>query len=63
VKILVLSNLYPPDFIGGYELACEQAVDALIARGHEVRVLTSVARRLVPTAPHVKRILVVSYAT
>jgi glycosyltransferase involved in cell wall biosynthesis len=55
VKILVLSNLYPPDFIGGYELACEQAVDALIARGHEVRVLTSVARRLVPPAPHVKR--------
>jgi glycosyltransferase involved in cell wall biosynthesis len=56
VKILVLSNLYPPDFIGGYELACEHAVDALIARGHEVRVLTSVARRLVPPVPHVNRV-------
>src|SRR5207237_4333070 len=29
VKILVLSNLYPPDVIGGYELVCAQVVDAL----------------------------------
>ena len=40
MKILVLSNLYPPDFHGGYELGCEQAVNALPARGHEVRVVT-----------------------
>ena len=40
MKILVLSNLYPPDIIGGYELGCQQVVDALRARGHDVRVLT-----------------------
>ncbi|HMD61644.1 MAG TPA: glycosyltransferase [Opitutaceae bacterium] len=55
MKILVLSNLYPPDVIGGYELACAHAVDGLRSRGHEVRVLTSTPRRPVPPAPHVAR--------
>ena len=41
MRILVLSNFYPPHFIGGYELACRDMVHALTARGHEVRVLTS----------------------
>lgn len=41
MRILVISNLYPPHFIGGYELACENIVEALILRGHDVRVLTS----------------------
>jgi glycosyltransferase involved in cell wall biosynthesis len=45
VKILVLTNLYPPDFLGGYELGCRQAVDALRAAGHDVRVLTAAPRR------------------
>ena len=31
MTILVLSNLYPPVVIGGYELVCKQAVDALMA--------------------------------
>jgi glycosyltransferase involved in cell wall biosynthesis len=57
VRILVLSNLYPPDFIGGYELGCRQAVDALLARGHEVRVLTTAPRTPVPQVPHVRRML------
>jgi glycogen(starch) synthase len=55
VKVLVVSNLYPPDFIGGYELGCRQAVDALRDRGHEVRVLTSTPRTPVPAEPHVHR--------
>jgi glycosyltransferase involved in cell wall biosynthesis len=55
VKILVLSNLYPPDMLGGYELGCRQAVEALRARGHEVRVLTSAPRRPVPHEPEVRR--------
>jgi glycogen(starch) synthase len=55
VKILVLSNLYPPDFIGGYEIACAQMVDALRRRGHEIRVLTSAPRTPVPEAPDVLR--------
>ena len=41
MKILVISNLYPPHYVGGYELRCAVVVDALRARGHEVRVLTS----------------------
>lgn len=41
MKILVVSNLYPPHYIGGYELRCAAITDALRARGHEVRVLTS----------------------
>jgi glycogen synthase len=57
VKILVLSNLYPPDVMGGYELGCRQAVDALIARGHELRVLTSAPRTPAPSEPHVRRAL------
>jgi len=56
VKILVLSNLYPPDFLGGYEIACAQAVDALRARGHEVVVATAVPRNPVPAADGVRRV-------
>ena len=41
MKILVISNLYPPHSIGGYEERCRQIVDRLIERGHEIRVLTS----------------------
>src|SRR5690348_4557849 len=41
MKILVISNLYPPHYVGGYELICQRAVEALRARGHEIEVLTS----------------------
>lgn len=41
MRILVISNFYPPHFIGGYELGCRDVVEALKSRGHEVRVLTS----------------------
>jgi glycosyltransferase involved in cell wall biosynthesis len=57
VKILVISNLYPPDVVGGYELICGQMVDALRARGHTVCVLTSHPRRGVEPAGHVRRTL------
>ncbi|HEU5115897.1 MAG TPA: glycosyltransferase family 4 protein [Isosphaeraceae bacterium] len=60
MKILVLSNLYPPDVIGGYELGCRQVVDALLERGHDVRVLTTAPRQPVAHAPHVKRRLKLS---
>lgn len=57
MKILVLSNLYPPDCIGGYEMGCRQAAEALRDRGHEVRILTSVPRTPVPGEPGVRRTL------
>ena len=41
MKILVVSNLYPPHVLGGYEILCGQVVDRLRGRGHEVSVLTS----------------------
>lgn len=41
MKILVISNLYPPFFLGGYELGCKNIVIGLRDKGHEVLVLTS----------------------
>ncbi len=41
MKVLVLSNLFPPHVLGGYEILCGQVVQALAARGHAVTVLTS----------------------
>jgi glycogen(starch) synthase len=41
LRICVVSNYYPPCFIGGYELGCRDVVEALKARGHQVEVLTS----------------------
>jgi glycosyltransferase involved in cell wall biosynthesis len=40
LRILVVSNLYPPAVRGGYELICADAVNGLRER-HEVTVLTS----------------------
>lgn len=57
MKVLVISNLYPPDTVGGYELGCRQVVDALRARGHDVRVLTTAPRTPVASPPHVRRVL------
>jgi len=41
MNILVISNLFPPDAIGGYEILCSQVAAALAHRGHRVSVLTS----------------------
>jgi glycosyltransferase involved in cell wall biosynthesis len=41
MRILVLSNLFPPGFIGGYELGALDMARGLAARGHQVEVLTS----------------------
>jgi glycosyltransferase involved in cell wall biosynthesis len=41
VKVLFVSNLYPPNAIGGYERLCFQVAEAFAARGHDVFVLTS----------------------
>jgi glycosyltransferase involved in cell wall biosynthesis len=56
VKILALSNLYPPDVQGGYELGCSQVVDALRARGHDVVVAAAAPRQPVASEPHVRRV-------
>jgi glycosyltransferase involved in cell wall biosynthesis len=44
MKILFLSNFYPPHNIGGfggYAALCQEVVEGLVERGHDVAVLTS----------------------
>ncbi len=41
MRILILTNLFPPHAIGGYEIACQAVAVALRDRGHEVEVLAS----------------------
>lgn len=43
-RILVLTNLYPPHYLGGYELSCRDVMERLADRGHEIRVLTTTTR-------------------
>ena len=41
MRMLVVTNMYPPHHYGGYELSCQDTVRRFRARGHEVSVLTS----------------------
>ena len=41
MRVLIVSNLFPPAFIGGYELAAQDVATMLAARGHSVSVLSS----------------------
>lgn len=41
MKILIISNLFPPHVVGGYEILCGQVASGLRVRGHSVSVLTS----------------------
>jgi glycosyltransferase involved in cell wall biosynthesis len=69
MKILVVTNLYPPYYHGGYEVRCAQVADAMQVAGHTVQVLTSrygvsderlektKSRTAEPSGVHVHRIL------
>lgn len=39
MRILYVTNYYPPHYVGGYELQCAATAQWLAARGHTVRVL------------------------
>jgi len=41
MRILFLSNFYPPHDIGGYEQLCQEVATRLKQRGHHVAILTS----------------------
>ena len=41
MKILIISNIFPPGFIGGYELGAYDVATSFQQQGHQVRVLTS----------------------
>ncbi|MEY2433575.1 MAG: glycogen synthase [Acidimicrobiaceae bacterium] len=40
-RVLAVTNWYPPHHFGGYELSCFDVMKRLVARGHDVAVLTS----------------------
>ncbi|HXB15353.1 MAG TPA: glycosyltransferase family 4 protein [Solirubrobacteraceae bacterium] len=55
MRVLIVSNLFPPAAFGGYELECGRVAEHLALR-HEVLVLTSsVHRRALPAEPDVRR--------
>jgi len=57
MRLLFLTNFYPPVELGGWEQLCQEIVDALAARGHDVAVLTSRfrAEQAAQAEPHVHR--------
>ena len=60
MRVLVLSNLYPPNAMGGYEMSCRDVVERWRAAGHDVVVLTTaetVRGTVEPSVPepHVRR--------
>ena len=44
MKLLFITNLYPPHSIGGYEEVCHDIAEGLKQRGHTVVILTSCFR-------------------
>jgi hypothetical protein len=51
VRILFISNYYPPYELGGWEQLAEQIAQRLAGRGHVTAVLTSRHRRYETSAP------------
>ncbi len=41
MRILTVSDHYPPHYVGVYELDCAETMSRLVLRGHQVMVLTS----------------------
>src|SRR5262245_23705290 len=41
MRILIVTNLYPPHYHGAYELRCAQVAEAMQGAGYNWRVLTS----------------------
>ena len=41
MKVLIITGLYPPNHVGGYEIACASFVNHLVNRGYVVRVLAA----------------------
>jgi glycosyltransferase involved in cell wall biosynthesis len=41
VRILTVGLLYPPHYLGGYELICDGVMRAARSRGHDIQILTS----------------------
>jgi glycogen(starch) synthase len=57
MRLLFLSNMYPPDDVGGFEQLCQEVTEHLRRRGHSVTVLTSRpgAGKSIRTDPGIRR--------
>jgi len=55
MKLLFISNLYPPNHLGGWEMLAREVAEQLTARGHTVSVLTSTFGQPVPNESGVYR--------
>jgi glycosyltransferase involved in cell wall biosynthesis len=44
MRLLFVTNHFPPDHVGGYELYCAATAEALRVRGHDVFVMTGTSR-------------------
>src|SRR5947209_5142627 len=44
MRVLTITNNYPPHYYGGYELTCADVMQRFRAAGHDVTVLTSTIR-------------------
>jgi len=41
MRFLFVSNIYPPDVLGGYEILCAQVAEEFARMGHEVTIVTT----------------------
>jgi glycogen synthase len=41
MNLLIISNVFPPGFVGGYELGALECAQGLLAAGHKIGVITS----------------------
>lgn len=60
MRILIVSNYYPPYEVGGYEQLCRDVAMRLAGRGHQVQVLTSIRgtdRAAMVHEPNIRRLL------
>jgi glycogen(starch) synthase len=60
MRILFLTNYYPPFEVGGYEQLCRDVAERLAGRGHMTEILTSdrgIGQNAPPLAPGVYRLL------
>ena len=55
VRLLYTVQRYGPEIVGGSEAACRMFAERLVARGHDVHVLTSCARRFTDWADEYPR--------
>lgn len=61
MKILIVSDLFPPDIKGGYELRCEEVCHWLIKNGYQVEVLTTKSKDMYEEHPFSVNRLLIQY--